>query len=145
MQVANGIGSGPIHTYLPLAQAKSNFKLQLNTKVIRVMRNSSTITGVELENTQGRQIINLNHGGSVLLAAGVMSTPRILFNSGIGPSEQINTVKSGSTGVKLPPESDWISLPVGVDVKDHSRYQILFNVTRGLNTYSVQQLGKSVV
>lgn len=98
------------------------------------------MTGVEVETAQGRQIINLKSGGSVLLAAGVMSTPRVLFNSGIGPSEQINIVKSGSTGVTLPPESDWLDLPVGLEVKDHSRYEISFNVTAGLTTYSAQQL-----
>lgn len=99
-QIANGIRSGPIHTYLPLAQATDKFTLALNTKVIRVLRNASTITGVEVENDSGRQIINLSDdGGAVLLAAGSMSTPRLLFNSGIGPSEQINIVKSSSTGM----------------------------------------------
>ncbi|KAM0322004.1 hypothetical protein ACHAQA_009746 [Verticillium albo-atrum] len=140
LNIANGLRSGPIHTYLPLAQAKPDFKLELNTKVIRAIRTNSTITGVEIENAQGRQIINLKAGGSVLLAAGVMSTPRVLFNSGIGPAEQINTVKSGTTGVTLPEESEWIDLPVGLDVKDHSRYEVVFNVTDGLTTYSSAQL-----
>ncbi|KAM0278614.1 hypothetical protein ACHAQH_005089 [Verticillium albo-atrum] len=140
LNIANGLRSGPIHTYLPLAQAKPDFKLELNTKVIRAIRTNSTITGVEIENAQGRQIINLKAGGAVVLAAGVMSTPRVLFNSGIGPTEQINTVKSGTTGVTLPDESEWINLPVGLDVKDHSRYEIVFNVTGGLTTYSSAQL-----
>jgi cellobiose dehydrogenase (acceptor) len=123
-----------------LAQAKSTFKLQLNTKVIRVVRNGSRITGVETETAQGREMINLRPGGSVLLAAGAMSTPRILFNSGIGPSEQINIVKSGTTKVKLPDERDWISLPVGLEMKDHSRYMLHFNVTGGLVAKSIKQL-----
>ena len=96
--------------------------------------------GVEVETAQGREIINLRSGGSVLLAAGVMSTPRVLFNSGIGPSKQINIVKSGTTKVKLPDERDWISLPVGLDIKDHSRYMLNFNATDGLATKSKQQL-----
>jgi len=139
IQIADGIRSGPIHTYLPLAQASPDFKLQLNTKVVRVLRNGSMITGVETETANGRQIINLKAGGSVLLAAGVMSTPRVLFNSGIGPSAQINTVKAGTTGITAP-ESDWINLPVGLDIKDHSRYTITFNVTGSLSTYSIPQL-----
>jgi cellobiose dehydrogenase (acceptor) len=69
-----------------------------------------------------------------------MSTPRILFHSGIGRPEQINIVKSGSTRVKLPDERDWINLPVGLDVKDHSRYMLTFNVTGGLKTYTDPQL-----
>ncbi|KAG7130112.1 Cellobiose dehydrogenase like protein [Verticillium longisporum] len=139
-KIANGLRSGPIHTDLPLAQAKPNFKLELNTKVIRAIRNNSTITGVEVENAQGRQIINLKAGGAVILAAGVMSTSRVLFNSGIGPTAQINTVKSGTTGITLPEESAWINLPVGLDFKDHSRYEMTFNVTGGLTTYSSAQL-----
>ncbi|KAF1955403.1 FAD/NAD(P)-binding domain-containing protein [Byssothecium circinans] len=137
--IADGIRSGPIHTYLPLAQANPDFKLQLNTKVIRVLRNGSTITGVETETSSGREIINLKAGGSVLLAAGVMSTPRVLFNSAIGPTAQINTVKASTTGITVP-ESEWINLPVGLDIKDHSRYTITFNVTTGLTTYSISQL-----
>lgn len=98
------------------------------------------MTGVEIENAQGRQIINLKAGGSVLLAAGVMSTPRVLFNSGIGPSEQIETVQTGTARVTLPHESEWIDLPVGVEVKDHSRYQLRFDVPAGLTTYGPEQL-----
>lgn len=125
---------------MPLAQAKPSFKLQLNTKVVRVVRNGSSITGVEIETAQGREIINLRPGGSILLAAGAMSTPRILFNSGIGPSKEINIVKSGTTKVKLPDERDWIGLPVGLEMKDHSRYTLEFNVTDGLAVKSIKQL-----
>lgn len=96
------------------------------------------MTGVEVENAQGRQIINLNPGGAVVLAAGVMSTPRILFNSGIGPPEQITTGMT-STGGDVP-ESDWINLPVGLDVKDHSLYRIQLGVTAGLTAHSTAQL-----
>ncbi|CAH0028205.1 unnamed protein product [Clonostachys rhizophaga] len=140
INVANGLRAGPIQTYLPLAQATGRFKLELNMKVIRVIRTGSTMTGVEVETASGRLIINLKPGGSVVLAAGVMSTPRVLFNSGIGPAEQINIVKSGSASVTLPPENEWIELPVGKVIKDHSRYQITFNVTNGLTTYSQDQL-----
>ncbi|KAJ5050953.1 uncharacterized protein L3040_002820 [Drepanopeziza brunnea f. sp. 'multigermtubi'] len=159
LNVANGLRSGPIHTYLPLAQAKPDFTLALHTKVIRILRNASTITGVEVENASGREIINLNPSGAVILAAGSMSTPRLLFNSGIGPTEQINIVKSSPTGVTVP-ESDWISLPVGVDwplkhlwgylltiirlfrvgIKDHSTYALIFNVTGGITARSREEV-----
>ncbi|EKD14751.1 choline dehydrogenase [Drepanopeziza brunnea f. sp. 'multigermtubi' MB_m1] len=139
LNVANGLRSGPIHTYLPLAQAKPDFTLALHTKVIRILRNASTITGVEVENASGREIINLNPSGAVILAAGSMSTPRLLFNSGIGPTEQINIVKSSPTGVTVP-ESDWISLPVGVGIKDHSTYALIFNVTGGITARSREEV-----
>ncbi|KAF1997296.1 hypothetical protein P154DRAFT_402702, partial [Amniculicola lignicola CBS 123094] len=125
---ANGLRSGPVRTYLPLAQGQSNFKLMLNTKVVRAVRSGSTITGIETESatTGARVIYNLNTGGKAILAAGSMSTPRILFNSGIGPTEQIQTVASGSVAVTLPPQADWINLPVGAEIKDHPIFTLKF-------------------
>jgi cellobiose dehydrogenase (acceptor) len=108
----------------------SNFNLSLNTKVIRAIRNGTTITGVEVETSTGaKQIINVNDGGKVVLASGAMSTPRILFNSGIGPTDQIATVASGCTSVTLPPAADYINLPVGQNLKDHPIFTLTFNTT----------------
>ncbi|TVY82268.1 Cellobiose dehydrogenase, partial [Lachnellula suecica] len=112
--IRDGKRGGPVSSYYPLAAAMSNFKLSLNTKVIRAVRSGSTVSGVEVEDSMGaRHIINVNARGKVILASGAMSSPRILFNSGIGPTDQIITVKNGCTGVTLPVESDWINLPVG--------------------------------
>ena len=119
-----------MRTYLPLAQALDNFKLELHTKVIRAVRTNSTITGVEVEVGGGaRETINLKPGGKVILASGAMSTPRVLFNSGIGPAEQIQNVASGNTRVRLPEESEWIELPVGKRIQDHPLWTTTWNMT----------------
>lgn len=123
--IRDGLRGGPVKDYLPLAQAKSNFQLSKNTQLVRVVRNNSTATGVEVElSTGARQIINLTSGGKVILAGGAMSTPRMLINSGIGPSEQIQTVQSGSVSVTLPDESEWIDLPVGKYIQDHPIFTV---------------------
>ncbi|KAH7343061.1 hypothetical protein BKA65DRAFT_526989 [Rhexocercosporidium sp. MPI-PUGE-AT-0058] len=128
--IQDGLRAGPVKSYLPLAKALSNFQLTLNTKVVRVIRSGSTATGVEVETTSGaRQIINLKAGGNIVLASGSISTPRILYNSGIGPSDQITTVKSGSACVTLPDEADWINLPVGKNLKDHPIFTLSFNTS----------------
>ncbi|KAI8155319.1 Cellobiose dehydrogenase [Colletotrichum sp. SAR 10_70] len=133
--IEDGLRGGPVKDYLPLAQALPNFKLQLNAKVIRAVRNGTHISGVEIETgTNSRQIINLNAGGAAILSAGALSTPRILFNSGIGPKEQIQTVKSGSTQVTLPSEALWIDLPVGKNVKDHPIFTVTFKTKSTLNS-----------
>ncbi|KAK1672240.1 GMC oxidoreductase [Colletotrichum godetiae] len=133
--IENGMRGGPVRDYLPLAQALPNFKLQLNAKVIRAIRNGTNITGVEIETaTNVRQIINLKSGGAAILAAGALSSPRILFNSGIGPKEQIQTVQNGTAQVTLPAEAQWIDLPVGQNLKDHPIFTVNFKTKSTLNS-----------
>ncbi|RAL14346.1 putative cellobiose dehydrogenase [Aspergillus homomorphus CBS 101889] len=135
--VGNGIRAGPVRSYLPLVQDLDNFTLRLSTKVRRLVRRSARVTGVEVETSSGGiEIISLNAGGKVVLAAGSMSTPRILFNSGIGPTEQINTVKSGSTGITLPPSSEWIHLPVGQNLRDHPMFTVTVNTNSNFTHFN---------
>ncbi|GKT61863.1 GMC oxidoreductase [Colletotrichum tofieldiae] len=108
-------------------EALPNFTLELHTKVLRAVRDGGLVTGVEIEHDSGaREIINLVKGGSLILAAGSHSTPRVLFNSGIGPVAQIETVASGTTNIKLPPRDQWIDLPVGENLKDHAVATVVF-------------------
>ncbi|KAF9690601.1 hypothetical protein EKO04_011342 [Ascochyta lentis] len=131
LSTQGGFRAGPVRTYLPLAKDLPNFKLQMNNKVLRAVRTKSKITGVEVEDAAGqRSIINVNPGGKVILAAGAMSSPRILFNSGIGPADQIRIVQSGSTRVTLPPKDEWIETPVGF-VRDHTILVFSFIVPGG--------------
>ncbi|KAJ4407902.1 hypothetical protein N0V91_003567 [Didymella pomorum] len=133
--VANGLRSGPVRTYLPLAQKLDNFKLMMNTKVIRAVRDGSSVSGIEIETADKQRVIyNVNAGGSVILAAGAMSTPRILFNSGIGPAEQLKIVQSGSSDVTLPAEADWINLPVGAEIKDHPIFTVQFTTSTNMSS-----------
>ncbi|KAL1591978.1 hypothetical protein SLS60_011570 [Paraconiothyrium brasiliense] len=137
----NGMRAGPVRNYLPEAQKLANFELMLNTKVIRAVRNGTTISGVETENAAGERVIyNINAGGKVILSSGAMSTPRILFNSGIGPAEQLQTVQSGSSGVTLPAESDWIDLPVGAEIKDHVIFTLKFKTSEPLSAVATTDL-----
>lgn len=125
--ISNHLRAGPARTYMPYAQALDNFTLKLNTQVIQVKRTGSTVTGVLVQLADGsQQIIKVNSGGKVVLAAGALSTPRILWNSGIGYSDALTIVQGGSTGVVLPDEADWISLPVGHNLQDHAQIPLQF-------------------
>lgn len=134
--ISNHLRAGPARTYMPLAQQLDNFTLKLGTKVIQVKRTGSSITGVLVELEDGtQQVINLKSGGKVVLAAGALSTPRILWNSGIGMSDALEIVQSGSTGVELPDEADWISLPVGHNLQDHAQLPLQFTTAANFSAY----------
>ncbi|KAB2571514.1 Glucose-methanol-choline oxidoreductase [Lasiodiplodia theobromae] len=129
--VKDSLRAGPVLTYLPAAQELDNFNLQLNSKVVRVIRSGSAITGVEVQTDSGAtQIINLTSNGKVVLAAGALSTPRILFNSGIGPADQLEIVANANNGIELD-SSDYIELPVGKGLKDHPILSMTVNVAGG--------------
>lgn len=128
-----GFRTVPVRAYLPLAKKLPNFRLQPYTKVIRAVRTGALVTGVEVESTsEQRSIINIYKGGGLILAAGAMSSPRVLFNSGIGPFEQISIVKNGTTNIALPARAGWVESPVGF-VRDHTIVIVTFDVPGGTN------------
>ncbi|KAK7532811.1 GMC oxidoreductase, partial [Phyllosticta citribraziliensis] len=128
MNIVNSTRAGPVLTYLPLAEQYKNFKLQLNTKVLRVVRSGSSVSGVEIQLSSGQtEIVPLSKNGKVILAGGALSTPRLLINSGIGPQDQIEIVNKGTSGISVN-TSDIIELPVGKSLKDHPIFTITVDV-----------------
>lgn len=139
--ISNHLRAGPARTYMPFAQALDNFTLKLETKVIQVKRTGSSVTGVLVELADGsQQIINLKQGGKVVLAGGALSTPRILWNSGIGKSDALKIVQGGATGVQLPEEADWIDLPVGHGLKDHAQAPLQFKTSMNYTAYDFNDI-----
>ncbi|KAK7434183.1 substrate-specific activator of APC-dependent proteolysis [Stygiomarasmius scandens] len=125
----NGKRGGPVASYLRTAKARQNFHLEMWTMVTSVVRNGSTITGVQTNNTAigPNGFIPLNPNGRVVLSAGSFGTPRILYQSGIGPEDMINLVMADATqGPQLPSQSDWIDLPVGDNVSDNPSVNLVF-------------------
>ncbi|KAG5786405.1 hypothetical protein H9Q69_014433, partial [Fusarium xylarioides] len=47
--VNDGLRAGPVCDHILLARANTNFKLQLNTKVLRVIREGKAVTGIEVQ------------------------------------------------------------------------------------------------
>jgi cellobiose dehydrogenase (acceptor) len=122
--VAGGLRSGPVATYLQSAKARSNFKFITNSTVQAVTRNGAQATGVRT-NT-GYYTLNTN--GRVILSAGTFGSARILLQSGIGPTDQLNIAKANTKqGAYLPPSTQWINLPVGYNVSDNPSINLVFS------------------
>ncbi|RMX83900.1 hypothetical protein D0869_04962 [Hortaea werneckii] len=125
---SNGERGGPMATYLVSASERKNFKLLTNTTVPRVIRDGSHITGVETEAfLDGGMCGEINvtpNTGKVILSAGAFGTPKILFRSGIGPQDQLEVVQEAE-GDAMVSSSDWINLPVGHNLDDHTNTDVV--------------------
>lgn len=125
---SHGERGGPMATYLVTASERPNFRLYTDTMVNRVVRNGARITGVETAATaEGGQCGTINvtpNTGKVILAAGAFGTPKILFRSGIGPKDQLDIV-SKAEGSAMISGDQWINLPVGYNLDDHTNTDIV--------------------
>ncbi|KAA8893690.1 cellobiose dehydrogenase-like protein [Sphaerosporella brunnea] len=128
---SNGERGGPLATYLSTASARSNFKLQMNTMVRRIIRSGGTASGVEVyaTNTTGvTGIYNLKPNGKLILSAGTWGTAKILFRSGIGPPDMLQIVQNSALdGPTMIDSSQWILSPVGYNVVDHTNTDLVFS------------------
>lgn len=122
---AGGERGGPLATYLVSASKRSNFEMWLNTAVKRVVRDGGHATGLEVEPFRSggyAGTVSLTPGtGRVILSAGAFGTSKILFRSGIGPSDVLDVVKASTTdGATMIAKDNWIPLPVGKNLEDHT-------------------------
>ncbi|KAF2269322.1 cellobiose dehydrogenase-like protein [Lojkania enalia] len=118
----NGQRQGPLGSYLVTAMERKNFKLWMNTAVRRIIRDGGKATGVELDGGDGGYCgtADLNPGGRVIVSAGVFGSTKLLFRSGIGPKDQLQTVQNSvQDGPSFINETEWIDLPVGKNLNDH--------------------------
>ncbi|KAF2651401.1 GMC oxidoreductase [Lophiostoma macrostomum CBS 122681] len=125
--IENAERQGVLRTYLESASKRSNFALWTNTNAKRVIRTGGHVTGVELECTKGGAvgpgksgIVSVTAGtGRVIVAGGTFGSAKLLFRSGIGPTDQLNVIKSSSDGATMISSDQWINLPVGYNLDDH--------------------------
>jgi choline dehydrogenase len=112
---STGIGSFPMNrsegrrmstalTYLQAAEGRSNLHLWPSAQVHRVVLSGSRATGVELERGGNLEEIT---AGEVVLCAGSIQTPALLWRSGVGPPEELaalgieTTVANRAVGANL--------------------------------------------
>jgi cellobiose dehydrogenase (acceptor) len=122
----DGKRGGPPVTYLRTAKARPNFELLINTNVTNVIREGGKITGVRA--ASGVTYSVKPQGGRVVLSAGPFGTAKILFQSGVGPTDQIQRVQNSTVqGPLLPPSDEWINLPVGYNISESPGVTLVFS------------------
>lgn len=115
-----GQRSGPVKTYLQSALSRPNFSFQSGTKVLRVVRNGETATGVEVQAKSSSSIgtICIKPGGRIILSAGALLSPQLLMWSGIGSPETLSTLSR--SGQVTTSSQNWINnTAVGARVFDN--------------------------
>jgi cellobiose dehydrogenase (acceptor) len=119
---SDGERGGPLATYLVTASGRSTFTLWTNTIAKRIIRTGGHATGVEVECNRGGRagVVNLTpKTGRIISAAGAFGSAKLLFRSGIGPTDQLNIVKNSTDGPTMIGSEQWINLPVGYNLNDH--------------------------
>ncbi|KAF1844108.1 GMC oxidoreductase [Cucurbitaria berberidis CBS 394.84] len=104
-----GQRSGPVKTYLQSALQRPNFSIQTGTRVLRVIRDGETATGVDIQSrgANGTSSICIAEGGQVILSAGALLSPQLLMWSGIGDPTILT--KLSASGLVNVPSQDWVN------------------------------------
>ncbi|KDO34347.1 hypothetical protein SPRG_01483 [Saprolegnia parasitica CBS 223.65] len=93
--IKNGLRDSPAKTFLGVAKARSNFKLISSATVSYIIQSKGTATGVVYTTNNGQTVtVNLSSRGAVVVAGSAVMTPKILMQSGVGPSSQLNLLKN---------------------------------------------------
>ena len=125
----NAERDGPLATYLATAAARSNFKLWTDTQVRKLIRTRGHVTGIEVQSPSGKGysgIVKLTaNSGRVVVSSGTFGSAKLLLRSGIGPEDQLTIVSnSAADGADFIAKEDWILLPVGYNLEDHTNVSI---------------------
>ncbi|RLN98499.1 hypothetical protein BBJ28_00026384, partial [Nothophytophthora sp. Chile5] len=104
----NGKRDTPANAFWGPMSTRSNVKLLTGAKVDYVLRASGgKATGVVFNGGSAQAL--LTSRGAVLMAAGALSTPKVLIQSGIGPSAQLNLLNGRSDFPGVTQAAGWVT------------------------------------
>lgn len=102
----NGQRGGPVTTYLQSALNRSNFQLQTGVQVQYIKRDGQTATGVVAKSGNDTVNFKLSTKGRIILSAGAIVSPSILYKSGIGPQDILTNYSKADSAV-YKDQSSW--------------------------------------
>ncbi|EQC29434.1 hypothetical protein SDRG_12896 [Saprolegnia diclina VS20] len=92
--IKNGLRDSPAKTFLGAAKTRPNFKLISSATVSYIIQSKGVATGV-VYTTNGQTVtVDLSSRGAVVVAGSAVMTPKILMQSGVGPSSQLTLLKA---------------------------------------------------
>lgn len=108
--IDKGLRDAPAKTFYSAMKDRTNFKLITNAKVQHIVQSQGQASAVVYEDGK-KQLVTakLTSRGVVVLAAGALNTPQILFHSGIGPEKQLQSMAKMDKFEGIPRnESAWV-------------------------------------
>ncbi|CAK4103586.1 unnamed protein product [Aphanomyces euteiches] len=107
--IANGLRDSPAKTFYGKAKVRSNFKLLTWAPASYIVQSRGVATGVVYSSNGQSVLVNLSQRGSVVVAAGAVSTPKVLMQSGVGPQSQLQLlVNQGNFPGVSKDSSQWV-------------------------------------
>ncbi|GMF10095.1 unnamed protein product [Phytophthora lilii] len=118
--IKDGLRDSPAKTFYSAMEDRDNFKLLVNSKVLYIQQSQGNATGVVFEGDAGATTeVSLTDRGVVVVAAGALSTPQLLMQSGVGPRNQLEALASAGSFDGVGDQEAWvINESVGKSVFD---------------------------
>lgn len=128
-QPGTGVRSSSSVSYLHEVLDRQNLTTMLETRAQRLEVRRGRATGVHVRDADGRErLVEVARGGTLVLCAGAVDTPRLLLLSGIGPTDQLRTLDVAPV----------LDLPgVGEHLLDHPEGIVLWESARPVPEPSV--------
>ncbi|KAG1694546.1 hypothetical protein DVH05_021052 [Phytophthora capsici] len=107
--IKDGLRNSPVKTFYSEMENRGNFKLLVNSKALYIQQVRGNATGVVYESEAEDSIeVALTEGGVVVVAAGALSTPQLLMQSGIGPQDQLEALASAGSFDGVGKKDSWV-------------------------------------
>ncbi|OQR99954.1 carbohydrate-binding protein [Achlya hypogyna] len=125
--VKDGLRDSPAKTFYGAMRDRPNFELRLRASVHQIVQTNGVASGVVYGSATEPESAALAAHGAVVVATGTLLSPRLLLQSGIGPSSQQPLVAA----MDLPrPVSSWIANEhLGQQVFDAHQVALTFRTT----------------
>ncbi|KAG7381003.1 hypothetical protein PHYPSEUDO_006556 [Phytophthora pseudosyringae] len=107
--IKDGLRDSPAKTFYSEMEARDNVKLLVNSKALYIQQTQGNATGVVYQSAAGVTTqVSLTDRGVVLVAAGALSTPQLLMQSGIGPQDQLEALASAGSFDGVGQRDAWV-------------------------------------